>query len=191
MCLDQVVMCVFGAMMTFAGGASKSDTILALLSAFSVIFYLYLLYMMFYDIGQKDGIRINAQRMAYDKFKPLYIALFANSINFLLGILTVVFKAFIRDASGNNVLLTNLQNFTEDALSPAWAVSAYAACDQLAKLIQIMYSGLLKVFFSGNVFMLLVIPIPAIVIAVVGYNLGVKFCDGIKRKDKKANRYKD
>lgn len=191
MLLDQVVMCVFGAMMSFAGAASKSDTILALLSAFSVIFYLYLIYAMFYDVGQKDGIKINSNRLVYDKLKPLYIAIVANSLNFLLGLLAVIFKAFIRDLNGNNVLLTNLHSFTEDMLTPGWAISAYNICHELANVIQIMYSGLLKVLFSGNVFMLIVIPIPAVLIAVIGYNLGVRFCDGIKSKNKSKSRYKD
>ena len=93
--LDQVAMCLFGGMMTLAGAASGSETILVLLSSFSILFYLYLLYAMFYEIGQKDGIRINAQRLIYNKYKALWISLFANTLNFVLGIGTVVFKALI------------------------------------------------------------------------------------------------
>ena len=187
--LDQVVMCVFGGMMSLSGAATGKDSIVVLLSLFSILFYLYLLYAMFYEIGQKDGIRINAQRLAYDKFKAFWIALFANSLNFLLGICTVVFKALIKGVS----MTQNLAELSHDAASavgPSWAVSAYETCHTIAKAIQCMYVGVLRVFFSGNVYALLFTPIPAIIVSVVAYKLGVKYCDGFINRKNKSERYK-
>ncbi len=181
---------MFGAMMAMTGAASGSNTILALLSILSIVFYLYLIYVMFYDMGQKDGIKINSQRLAYYPYKALWISLFANTLNFLLGILTVLFKAII-----NGVQMTqNLASLTAEqvsALNPSWAVQAYQICDTLSKAIQFMYVGVLKVFFSGNVFILLVIPLPSVIIATLAYKLGVKYCNGFKKKSKKPEeRYK-
>lgn len=187
--LNQAAMCVFGGMMSFAGVASKSDTVLALLSAFSIVFYLFLIYAMFYEMGQKDGIKINAQRLRYEPFKVLWISLFANSLNFLLGILAVVFKAIV---NGGEHLLHNMANYDISTLHPAWALDAYRICDTLAKAIQIMYAGVLKVLFSANVFALVIIPIPAVLVAVFSYRMGVKYCNGFGKKSdkKKEERYK-
>lgn len=190
--LYQVAMCMFGATMSFAAARAESDIILALVSIFSIVFYLFLIYVIFYEQGQKDGIKINAQRLRYDRFKALWISLFANSINILLGVLATVGKLFI---NGGEHILHNLSNYAEETLSPAWAVDMYEIFSTLSKAVQIMYAGVLKVFFEGNVFMLIAIPLPAIAVSVISYKLGVKFCSGFRNPEgrgqkKKEERYK-
>ncbi len=187
--LDQVAMCVFGAMMVFCGAASGSDIILLCLSIFSAGLYLYLIYNMFYEMGQKDGIKIEAERLTYNKYKALWISLFANSLNFLLGILTVVSKALIKGADMFRTL-SELSASEGAALSPQWAIEAFEILNIITKAIQCMYVGILKVCFSGNVFALLIIPMPAVITAVVAYRLGIKFCNGVRGSASKKERYK-
>ena len=185
MMLNQVALSMFGGMLVLAGASAKSDLLIAILSILSIVFYMYLLYSMFYDLGQKDGIRINANRLRYDKLKALKIAAVANLINFALGTVTIVFKSLINGLG----ILQNVEALTEAEqalLGPTWAVNVYSLFNTITRAVQAMYVGVLKVFFPGNPFALLIIPIPAIIIAVVGYRLGVKYCDGFRNKEKSA-----
>ena len=188
--LYQIALSFFGGMLALAGGASGSDLVLAGVSLLSVVFYLYLIFSLFYDNGQKDGIRVDAGRLKDNKIKGFAIAGAASVINFLLGVLTVIFKSLIKDVA----LGQNLSSLTEEqasALAPKWAASAYEITHTIAKAIQCMYVGIMKVFFSGNVIILLIIPIPAIITAGVAYRLGVRYCKGFSKKKMQAERYKN
>ena len=189
MFLYQIALSMLGGMLAMTGSMAGSDILIAGFSIFSILFYLYLISTIFYEMGQKDGIRINAGRLRPERFKALIIAVCANLINFILGALVVFFKSMI-----NGVTLgQNLSSLTEEqalALTPSWAVTAYESIHTITKAIQCMYVGVLKVFFSGNVVVLLFIPIPAIVVSVVAYCLGVKYCEGFSNRKSKAERYK-
>ena len=188
MILYQIVLSMLGGMLALAGSATGSNFLLAGFSIFSILFYLYLISTIFYEMGQKDGIRINAGRLRLSKYKALIIAVCANLINFILGALVVFFKSMINGVSLNQ----NLSSLTEEqalALTPSWAVNAYESLNTVTKAIQCMYVGVLKVFFSGNVVVLLFIPIPAIITAVIAYRLGVKYCEGFSNSKRKAERY--
>jgi len=191
MMLNQIALSMFGGMLVLAGAMAKSDILIAVLSILAIVFYMYLLFSMFYDLGQKDGIRINANRLRYDKYKAFKIAIVANLINFILGALTVLFKSLINGLG----ILQDVQMLTEaeqQLLSPAWAVNMYSFFNTITRAIQAMYVGVLRVFFPGNIFTLLVIPVPAIIIAVIGYKLGVKYCNGFKNKEKNSKeRYSE
>jgi len=184
--LYQIAMSMFGGMLVLAGAQIRSDALIAILSIFSIVFYLYLLYVTFYEIGQKDGIRIKAGRLKFDGVKYFLIALCAGSVNFIFGILTVIFKSLI-----NNVSLFQDVSSLGEVASPAWAANAYELFNTLTRAIQAMYVGVLRAFFPGNVLMLLVIPIPAVIVVGVSYRLGVKYCDGFikSKKEKNGERY--
>ena len=186
---DQIVLSMLGGTLALAAGMAGSNLLLVGLSVFSILFYLFVIYSLFYEMGQKDGIRINAGRLRLNKYKALVIALCANLINFILGALVVFFKSMINGVGINQ----NLSALTDEqalALTPSWAVNAYESLNTITKAIQCMYVGVLKVFFSGNVVVLLFIPIPAVITSVVAYRLGIKYCDGFSNKKAKAERYK-
>ena len=121
----------------------------------------------------------------------LKIAVVANLINFVLAALTVIFKSQINGLG----ILQDVQMLTEaeqQLLTPAWAVNMYSLFNTVTRAIQAMYVGVLRIFFFGNVFALMIIPVPAVIVAVIGYKLGVKFCNGFKRKDKASKeRYSE
>ena len=68
-----------------------SSTLSIVVSIFSIIFYLVLIYYIVWEIGAKDKIRIDGGRAKRFKNKGLYMGLIANVPNFVLGFLTTLF----------------------------------------------------------------------------------------------------
>jgi hypothetical protein len=101
--------------------------------------------------------------------------------------MAIVGKACIREVS----MLERLEGYDGDALTPSWAVQLYEIGNTGARFIQAMYTGLIRSVAPGNVFMLLVIPLPAILLCAVAYPLGVRYCNGISSSKKRrgSNRY--
>ncbi len=194
--VNQIAMTMFALMLIFAvtvagdknqSGASMNTMLMAGVSVLSILFYLYLLYHMSYELGQKDGIRIQGGRLAYFPWKGFYISLIANIPNLLLGLLEFVGKVAIE---GNSVFLDVSR--LEAVPNPAWAVSLFETCHTIARFIQGMYIGLGATFFKNVGFFDLLIPIPAILVCTFAYQLGVRYCDGfIQRAPKASKRAKD
>lgn len=173
--LYQFGMTLFGLVVAMA--TSTSDTLVFWTGVFSALFYLYLIYSLVYELGQKDGIRIEAGRRKYNPLRGFWLALAANSVNILLGILSFV---------GMTVYNAN---------AAEWALEIYGAANTIAKFIQGMYVGILKTFLMDVSFANLLTPIPGIIVCTVGYILGVKYCHGTKKsvekneKNEKTGRY--
>ncbi|MGM9647811.1 MAG: hypothetical protein ACI3YH_06755 [Eubacteriales bacterium] len=194
MLLNQIVMTMFSMMLIFAvntaaykndAGDSLSDFLLILVSVLSILFYLYLIYHMSYEMGQKDGIRIQGKRMSYFRWKGLIIALIANGLNIVLGLLELIGKIAIEGDS----LFADVSQMNP---SPIWAASLYDVCHTIARFIQSMYTGLGATVFRGMGFFDLLIPLPAILVCTFSYQLGVRYCDGfIKRTPKQSQKAKD
>ncbi len=154
-------------------------------SVFCIAFYLYLIHTVAYESGQKDGIRIEAGKAEKTPWKFFFVMLCANVLNIVLGVLALVFKLFITGASVTKPLVGGM-------LSPKWAVSGYEICNLIARFIQSMYIGVIQTISPNNAILVALLPIPAILVGAVSYNLGVKFKDGvIKRapKETKTVRY--
>lgn len=196
MLLNQIAMTMFALMLIFAvstagekNGASVSTNNLLLISvsAVSILFYLYLLYYMSYELGQKDGIRIQGGRMAPAPWKGFFIALIANIPNLLLGLLEFIGKAAI---DGDSIFLDVSR--LDAVPSPEWAVSMYDICHTIARFIQGMYIGIGTALFNSVGFYDLLIPLPAILVCTVSYRMGVRYCDGFfKRAPKESKKSLD
>ena len=171
--LYQFGMTLFGLVVAMA--TSTSDTLVFWTGVFSALFYLYLIYSLVYELGQKDGIRIEAGRRKYNPLRGFWLSLAANSLNILLGILSFV---------GMTVY---------NASSAKWALELYGVANTIAKFIQGMYVGILKTpLLMDASFANLLTPIPAVIVCTFGYILGVKYCNGVKKakeKSEKADRY--
>ncbi len=173
LCLYQFGMTLFGLVVAMATVAS-SDALVFWTGVFSAFFYLYLIYSLVYELGQKEGIRIEAGRRKYKPLTGLWLSLSANALNILLGILTFIGK-LVYDANGAE-----------------WAGQLYGTSNTIAKFIQGMYVAILREFFMDASYANLLTPIPGIIVCTVGYILGVKFCHGMgpkKEKKKKDDRY--
>lgn len=161
--LNQIALTVFGTMLALA--TAKNDTLLLVTSIFSVLFYLYLVYSFGWEIGAKDKIRIDGGRLAPMPAKGFLIALVANIPNLLLALL-MGFGAIISTATGAE-----------------WAGDLSVVCNAIARLIEGMYLGIIKiledvVFTDAHIidvwWWFIVITLPAIITGGVSYILGSK-----------------
>ncbi len=199
MMINQLVMTMFSLMLIFSvttwgdradAGSALNDGLLAGVSILSILFYLYLLYYMCYELGQKDGIRIEGGRMRPIPWKGFMISLIANIPNLLLGLLELIGKIAIKGPS----LFMDVS--MQEVVSPDWAVGLFNACHTLARFGQGMYIGVGSVYFRNVGFYDLLIPIPAILVCTFAYLLGVKYCNGFfkpsskKSKKESSARYK-
>ena len=166
--LYQFGMTLFGLVVAMA--TSTSDTLVLWTGVFSALFYLYLVYSLVYELGQKDGIRIESGKRKYNPLRGFWLALAANSLNILLGILSFV---------GMTVY---------NASAAKWAGEMYGIANTIAKFIQGMYVGILKTFLMDVSFANLLTPIPGIIVCTVGYILGVKYCHGVKKPKEKTEK---
>lgn len=190
MLVNQLAMTIFGFVLAMA--CVNSEPLLLLSSVLSIAFYLFLLYFMTYELGQKDGIRIHAGRLAYKPLRGVWVSLCANIPNLVLGILAIIGKLSIQGL-GFFERFDALTEAEYAALSPTWAMNLYGACSSIAEFIQCMYKGLCKVLFPGNILTLLIIPLPAIVICGLAYPLGVRYSSGFLHKEdskERTSRYK-
>ena len=146
--LNQLGLTIFGFMLSMAVG--RNEFLQLITSIFSVGFYLFLLYSMMWTIGFKDKEKVDNKRIPYQPFKGAYIAIFANTVNFILGFLMII---------GQFLHFDNL----------------YVMTNFIIKLLQAMYIGIsvnIAVEFHSLLFFLA--PVPAIVMCGLAYYLGVQ-----------------
>ncbi len=92
--LNQFATAIFGMVLALAAGIAKNPMLRNVTSAFAVLFYLFLLYNMMWELGFKD--KANADN-GYTKRKPLTglcISLCANIPNFLFAVFILLAKLF-------------------------------------------------------------------------------------------------
>lgn len=90
--VNQIGMTIFGMILTMAVmmAAEDNQTVLALVSAFSILFYLCLIYNVMWEAGARNIIRIKAGRMPNDRAFALKAAFFASVPNLVLAVLIAV-----------------------------------------------------------------------------------------------------
>lgn len=159
MLVTQCAISIFGLVLVLACGLAKNYTLRTVCSAGAVLFYLFLIYTMVWEMGAKDKISIDYGHRSAMPHKGLCISLMANTINFLLAIGILL-----------GLLLSN--------------VSFFSTLGGISKSIDIfiqgMYSGLLAVQVAPEVplnslaFVYFVTPLPAMLVSWLGYWLGTK-----------------
>lgn len=162
MMVNQLGMMMFGMVLSMA--TYSDDRLHIATSVFAVGFYMVLLYMMCWEYGQKERVKVDHGRLPYMPLKGLYMSLCANVVNILLAILTIVGFVFITD-------MANKQ--------PLWAYRLYDSARFFALMIQAMFIGLVNLHRSMNngdinplVFVLIILP--ALSASTLGYFLGLK-----------------
>jgi hypothetical protein len=161
MFVNQVGMTIFAIVLTLA--THQNETLLLVVSAFSICFYMVLLYFMTWDIGYEEKLRIESSRLKYVRFKGLYMSLLANVPNFLLAaVITVGYYGG--------------STFTQHGApaSPDWSVNLYGIGRLIAGLIEAMYAGPVNIHFGTNPWPYFIIPLPAVLTCTVAYVMGVK-----------------
>lgn len=156
MFLNQFAIGIFGFAMTLATTAAKNVALRNICGVGSVLFYLFLIYNMTWEIGYKERLAVSSGRQPRRIFTGALISLCANSLNFLLAIL-ITLATFIQVEAVGNV----------------GAISKF-----LALLLEGTYTGLMMNTVGGvalNMYwwVFFLLPIPAIVTSFFAYWMGL------------------
>ncbi len=148
MFLNQFAIGIFGFSLALACGKAENRTLRLITSIVAIVFYLFLIYTMLWELGSKDKIPVEYGRKRRIPLTGLYIALMAGVVNYLLAIGITI------------------------------GSSVGGVCTFLSGLLQGMYLGVLSMRIGGvalntHVFLYYLIPLPAILTATVAYLFGL------------------
>lgn len=94
MFINQFAIAIFGTSLVFATtrahlDSEGFDTLTLIVSIFSILFYLFLIYTMTWEIGAKDRIAVDTGRKPYRPHLGFWLSCIANIPNFVIAILCV------------------------------------------------------------------------------------------------------
>lgn len=95
MLINQFAIGIFGAVLSMATTTAGSDPLTIVVSIFAILFYLFLIYNMMWEIGAKDRLAVDYKKQPYRPHTGLIIALIANIPNFLIAISQTVTAPFM------------------------------------------------------------------------------------------------
>lgn len=156
MFLNQFGTAIFGFSLALAAGHAQSATLRNVTSVGAILFYLFLLYTMTWDMGYRDRVSVQSGRVPRRPFTGLLVSLCANSVNFL-------FALFIM-----------LGSLCDSAFTASLGgIGAFCAT-----VLEGMYVGLLVNPVAGAAlnsywWVYFLLPIPALLLCTVTYNLGL------------------
>lgn len=155
MALNQIATAIFGFALAMTAVKAESNALMLASSIGAVLFYLMLNYGVAWRVGSRDKVTVDLGRRSYRPLTGLWISLLANSVNLLLAVLVAV---------GALAGVQNLEGI------PRFIVM----------LLEGMYLGLINVIKVGGVavneywWVFLLLPVPSLLVSLVGYIAGVK-----------------
>ena len=172
MFVDQFAISIFGAVLAMATASTGNDTLSLIVGFFAILFYLYLIYTMTWEIGAKDKISVDVGKQEYRPLNGLYMALVANIPNFIIAILYTIAYPMMGTMT--------------------WAGNTAAILRLCSVVIQGMYLGVTSSITVGGTqlnqlwWTYFIIIIPSLVTAFTAYYLGhrnFRFLATITKKD--------
>ena len=172
--INQIALSLFSLMMVSVYTIFEHWSVQLIVGIFCAGFYLHLQYTVLWADGAKDRVRYDVDRAEYIKGKGFFLALFANSINILLGILVAMCDLF--------------------SAVPFFGNLAFAKV--VVHLTQTMYLPLCSLFVQASrlpFFVYLLFPLPAIVVCGAAFELGcrnqtLRALLGLPEKQKKRKK---
>lgn len=157
MFLNQFATAIFGFSLALAAGKAQNPTLRNVTSICAIVFYLFLLYTMTWEIGFKERISVLHGKIPNQPYKGALISLFANIPNLLFAIM-ITLGTFLQVT-----FFGNLGAFGKSA----------------ALLLEGMYTGVLAnavggVQLNSLWYMYFVILLPSILTCGIAYFLGLK-----------------
>ncbi len=157
MFLNQFGTAIFGFALALAASKAQSVVLRNVTGGFAVLFYLFLLYTMTWDMGFRDRVSVLQGKKSRNVFRGLLVSLLANSINFLFAVCIAFGHLF------NGVSF----------FSSLGGIASIAAL-----ILEGMYTGLLANHLFGNPlnsywWIWFLILIPALLTCTVAYNMGL------------------
>lgn len=160
--LNQVAIGLFGMVLALAAGLAQNTTLRTVTSVFSIVFFLFLQYMVMWKVGAQDRVSADLGKMKRNYAVPVCMWLLANSLNILLALLMSLAIWF----EGAGILDS---------------IGSFATVIKL--IIEGMYTGLLAIKVGGAPlnslwYMHFLTTLPALAVIFAAYALGfanVKF----------------
>ena len=161
MFVNQFAIALLGVVLAMATISADNSVLTIVASTFTVAFYLFLIYTMTWEIGAKDRISVDYDRLPYRPHTGLLLSLIANAPNLLLAILFTIAYPFMD--------------------THEWAGNLNAVLILILAIFEGMYNGLLTMikFPSGGALInvwwsYFLIIIPALVTSWLAYIAGFK-----------------
>lgn len=160
MFVNQFAISLFGSVLAMAMAAVGNDMLTLIVSIFAILFYLYLIYAMTWEIGAKDKISVDVGKKEYKPFTGLFMALVANIPNFIIAIVYTVAYPMMNSAT--------------------WAGNTAAVARLASVVIQGMYLGCISTISIAGTYLnriwwtYFLIIIPSLAVSFVAYYLGHK-----------------
>lgn len=175
MFVNQFAISIFGSVLAMATASAGNDSLTLIVSCFAVLFYLFLIYTMTWEIGAKDKISVDVGKAKYKPCTGLLMALVANIPNFIIAVVyTVAYPAMN---------------------SAGWAGNMAAVAKLASVIIQGMYLGCISIIKIGGTSMdrlwwtYFLIILPSLAVSFAAYCLGQKnfklFAPKIKKENEK------
>jgi hypothetical protein len=163
----QFGMMIFGLVLSFATASMQgefSDEMFLIVSLFSVVFHMVIIYYTVWELGARDIIRVETGRQKYDRFYGTKISLIANLPNILFAFLGIVGYLGIRFDLG----------FGDGLYTVSHLISGFIQAPYLG-VIKISFAsvGLTNSYFAGAIVYFVTI-IPSIAVTSFAYILGCK-----------------
>ena len=169
--VHQFGLTVFGMLLYQAASVSKNVPLVIGLGIFSTVFYLFLLYVLAWDVGAKDKIKIDGGRLQLDPVKGAKFAFAGMIPNLFIAVLAFIGFIF------------------KTAVGADWAIGLYGVAQLVGVYLNAMYLGIGDVTgIAYQPYYLFVICIPAIAVCGVGYRLGVKEKFGVLTSNGKGRK---
>ena len=162
MFVNQIAISIFGFSLAMATIAANNPIFTVIVSVFSILFYLFLIYTMTWEIGATDRISVDVGKMPYRPHTGLFVAFFANLPNILVAVLYAIAYPFMTEHR--------------------WAGNLNAALNLISALTEGMYRGIISIVTippSGEAlykfwWTYFLIVIPALIVAWIAYFAGFK-----------------
>lgn len=161
MFVNQFAISLFGVVLAMATAAAGNNALTVAVSIFAIVFYVFLIYTMTWEIGAKDRISVDYGKMPNRPHTGLLLSLVANIPNFLLAILYAIAYPFMG--------------------THRWAGNLNAVLNLLSAILEGMYRGLLSVITlpSGRPMLnawwsYFLIIVPALIASWLAYIAGFK-----------------
>ena len=159
MFLNQFGIAILGMVLALATAMAENNLLKNVTSIGAILFYLFLLYTMTWEIGYKDKLAVEQGRKVKNVFTGSLISLCANVPNFIFAIF---------------ITLATFVGSEESIISSIGGV-----CSFLAMSLEGMYTGILSNHVGGAPlnsywFVYFLLPIPAMITCGISYYLGLK-----------------
>lgn len=171
--LNQFGTAIMGLILSAAVGMSGNKWLILGSTLFTIGFYMVVQYTSLWDAGARDIIRVEGKRLKYRPYAGLIMSLFPAIPNIIIGILVVIGTIF---------------GSADGAFGYEWAGSMCTVVKSIALFWESMYNGIIQLYSPHNPWIYMLIPIPAMLAAGLGYYAGMKnfFIIRVKKKSKKS-----